>query len=278
MGRLAILFHAMPQERDRFHRHAFSAIPSEACLWIAIGHFYGKKWGCGSDSPAIPQKTQCDRGIATLVLRSRGPATSALGPFGPECPRSVPESAPKNGGVRRRSIPRGVPGPSGVSKKFPERVPEVSGTPFWHSGGTLGTLKFGHSGAHGTLRRTPPFSGTFSGTLPGRARGTPVTGPRDRNTCLAIGGISVGSLRFKRQKDRCCQGVATVGIARSGQTGRQTFQDDGRVCGPCALCTGYNSSELPVLCFRSAIIDVPPQLLCLSIDVSQKTFQRRKHA
>ena len=24
--------------------------PSKACLWIAIGHFYGKRWGCSSDS------------------------------------------------------------------------------------------------------------------------------------------------------------------------------------------------------------------------------------
>ena len=24
--------------------------PSKPCLWTAIGHFYGKKWGCSSDS------------------------------------------------------------------------------------------------------------------------------------------------------------------------------------------------------------------------------------
>ena len=58
---------------------------------------------------------------------------ASLGGFGPECPGSVPESVPENGGVRR-SVPRGVAGAfrapgSGVSK-CPESVPRVSGTPF----------------------------------------------------------------------------------------------------------------------------------------------------
>ena len=28
----------------------YATPPCQACLWIAIGHLYGKKWGCSSDS------------------------------------------------------------------------------------------------------------------------------------------------------------------------------------------------------------------------------------
>ena len=45
--------------------------PSKACLWIVIGHSYGKKWGCSSDSLRHHRK-QCDKGIATPVSRKGG--------------------------------------------------------------------------------------------------------------------------------------------------------------------------------------------------------------
>ena len=42
--------------------------PCKACLWIAKGHFYGKKYTrCNSDS-----LRQCDRGIVTPVSRGGG--------------------------------------------------------------------------------------------------------------------------------------------------------------------------------------------------------------
>ena len=46
-------------------------LPSKACLWIAIVHFYGKKWGCSSDSLRCHRKhsatgvllhLSCDKG------------------------------------------------------------------------------------------------------------------------------------------------------------------------------------------------------------------------
>ena len=50
--RLAILFHAMPPIARWASVASFSCDtlpPLKACLRIAIGHFYGKKWGCSSD-------------------------------------------------------------------------------------------------------------------------------------------------------------------------------------------------------------------------------------
>ena len=108
-----------------------------------------------------------------------GQLQESLGPFGKQVSRGVsPRVSPKTGGVRR-SVRRGVSGAlrapgSGVSKKCPESVPGVSGTPCWHSGDTFGTL-FGHSGAWGpkgprdtrrTLRRTPPVFGDTLGDTP----------------------------------------------------------------------------------------------------------------
>ena len=46
-------------------------LPSKACLWIAIGHFYGKKWGRSRDSLRSHRKHSatgvvalCDRRLA----------------------------------------------------------------------------------------------------------------------------------------------------------------------------------------------------------------------
>ena len=81
----------------------------------------------------------------------------SFGPFGPERPGGCPREC-----LRKRGCPTECP-----------------------TGDTLGTL-FGHTpepGARrapgtprGTLRRTPPFSGTLSGTLPGHSG---PKGPRD---------------------------------------------------------------------------------------------------
>ena len=104
--------------------------------------------------------------------------------FGPEVCRGVSlRVSPKTGCVRqsvRQSVSagRGLRGPE--RPKGAKTVSGVSGSPFWHSGDTLGTL-FGVSPeprrrrAPETLRRTlcrtpPEFSGTLSGTLPGTLR------------------------------------------------------------------------------------------------------------
>ena len=117
--------------------------------------------------------------MPSWVAKRPAPYRSLLGPSGPECPGSVPESVPEDGSVQG-SVPQGVPGTlrvpgSGVSKKCPESVPRVSRTPFAYSGDNLGTLRSpGLEGApetpRGTLPWTPPFSGTLSGTLPGTLR------------------------------------------------------------------------------------------------------------
>ena len=46
--------------------------PSQACLWLATGHLYGKKWGCSSESLRYHKKTLCDRGITTSVSQKGG--------------------------------------------------------------------------------------------------------------------------------------------------------------------------------------------------------------
>ena len=94
--------------------------------------------------------------------------------------------------------PKGVSGAlrapgSGVSKKCPESVPGVSGTPFWPfltlSGHFLDTPEPGARRApetpRRTLPRTPPVFGDTLGDTPGtlrarRARETPVAGRRNR--------------------------------------------------------------------------------------------------
>ena len=40
--------------------------PSKACLWIAIGHFYGKKWGCSSDCLRYHRKHRASRVLLHL--------------------------------------------------------------------------------------------------------------------------------------------------------------------------------------------------------------------
>ena len=129
----------------------------------------------------------------------------SLGPFGPECPGECPRKqgcltecpteclcGPKgsvSGALRATG--------SGVSKKCPESVPRVSGTPFSHSGDTLGTL-FGHTGTRGSkgpgdtpLRATETLRGTLRQTptpRDTRARETPVAGRRDRKILTFFGG------------------------------------------------------------------------------------------
>ena len=135
---------------------------------------------------------QCSEAFSELLEQtSQLLCDPALGPFGPECPGSVPESVPENGGVRR-SVPRGVPGPFGPrAPECPESVPRVSlecqkGV----SGDTLGTLSR-HSGARGlkgpgdtpwdTPPDTPVFGDTPRDTRARRARETPVAGRQDCN-------------------------------------------------------------------------------------------------
>ena len=84
---------------------------------------------------------------------------------GPKCPGSVPRGV--SGALR-------APG-SGVSKKCPESVPGVSGTPFRHSGDTLGTLS-GHSGARGPKGPRDTPRDTLGTLRARRARETPVAG------------------------------------------------------------------------------------------------------
>ena len=44
--------------------------PTQARLWLAIGHLYWKEVGVhSSDSLPLPQKTQCDRGISAAAPR-----------------------------------------------------------------------------------------------------------------------------------------------------------------------------------------------------------------
>ena len=45
--------------------------PSKACLWTAIGHLYGEKWGCSSDSLRYHRKHSAT-GVARQVSRDRG--------------------------------------------------------------------------------------------------------------------------------------------------------------------------------------------------------------
>ena len=92
---------------------------------------------------------------------------SLSGPSGPKCPECVPE----NGGVRG-SVRRGVPGAqrapgSGVSKKCPESAPGTF-TLRRHSRDTFWTLRSPGTPLL-TLPRTPPFSGTPSGTPSGHS-------------------------------------------------------------------------------------------------------------
>ena len=50
-----------------------SSPPSKACLWIAIGHFYGMKWGCSSDSLRYHRKHSATWVLYFLHLsRDRG--------------------------------------------------------------------------------------------------------------------------------------------------------------------------------------------------------------
>ena len=113
----------------------------------------------------------------------------SLGPFGPEVSPGV---SPKTG--VSPGVSHGVsPGPFGPrASECPKSVPRVSGTPFRHSGDTLGTL-FGHSGARGpkgpgdtpwdTPGDTPVFGDTL-GDTPGDTSGP--KGPRD--PCSRPGG------------------------------------------------------------------------------------------
>ena len=100
-----------------------------------------------------------------LGILSRRPATGVLSrPSGPSVPGSVPESVPANGGVRRPS----GPGLQSAQKASPRVSPDCQKGVL----DTLGTL-FGHfleprarglkgpGTFRGTLRRTPPFSGTL---------------------------------------------------------------------------------------------------------------------
>ena len=67
IAQLAILFHATPPRAIGFRgKLSLRYPPCQVCLWTAIGHFYRKKWGCGSDSLRYHKS---DRGIATPVLR-----------------------------------------------------------------------------------------------------------------------------------------------------------------------------------------------------------------
>ena len=45
--------------------------PSKACLWIAIGLFYEKKWGCSSDSLRYHGKHSAS-GVVQQVSRDTG--------------------------------------------------------------------------------------------------------------------------------------------------------------------------------------------------------------
>ena len=45
--------------------------PCQVCLWIAIGHFYGKKWGCTSDSLRYHRKCSAT-GVLLHLSRDRG--------------------------------------------------------------------------------------------------------------------------------------------------------------------------------------------------------------
>ena len=78
--------------------------------------------------PIVTEPIRVQRGFLVAIPRGLS------GPSGPRVPGSVSESVPENG-VVPRSVPRGVPGAlrapgSRVSKKCPESVPGVSGTPF----------------------------------------------------------------------------------------------------------------------------------------------------
>ena len=136
-----------------------------------------------------------------IELRSRRPATGCPSdPKDPSVPESVPESVPRKRGCPTE-CPTGClwapsgPGPRSVQKASRE-CPRVSGTPLGHSRDTFWTLRSpGPAGPpetpRGTLRRTPPFSGTLSGTLsrtlgPFGLEGHPVAGRRDRNNRMII--------------------------------------------------------------------------------------------
>ena len=45
--------------------------PCQVCLWIAIGHLYGKKWGCSSDSLRYLRKHSVT-GVLLHLSRDRG--------------------------------------------------------------------------------------------------------------------------------------------------------------------------------------------------------------
>ena len=75
------LFHAMLLKRDRLQRQVFFAMPlSKACLWIAIGHFDGKKWGCSSDTLRYHRKHSVT-GLTRQVSRNRGGGVVSLVPI-----------------------------------------------------------------------------------------------------------------------------------------------------------------------------------------------------
>ena len=159
--------------------------------------------------PVMQISYSTNRGLS----KNRGFHTSFATP--PACYRSL--SGPSGG----RSVPGVSLGVSVSLRPFGPRAPEclnsfpsvpgVFGTPFWHSGDTLGTL-FGHSGAQGpkgprnTLRDTP-------GTLRARrARETTVAGRGGCNTsCLVrhfISDLLTPSARSTctRRKTRCLPG------------------------------------------------------------------------
>ena len=61
-----------PVKRDRVERQAFSAIPPlQGLFWTAIGHFYGNKWGCSSDSLRHHRKHSATE-VVRQVSRDRG--------------------------------------------------------------------------------------------------------------------------------------------------------------------------------------------------------------
>ena len=157
------------------------------------------------DKPKIERSKTC------LDLRSARP------PTGVSRALRAQSVSPKTG--VSKGVSTGCPWGSGVSKKCPESVPRVSGTPFRHSGDTLGTL-FGHSGARGpkgprdtpwdTLLDTPVFGDTL-GDTPWDTLGP--KGPRDSSRGRALG--LVGWQTVTKPCDLRCHGLAGVGGVRN---------------------------------------------------------------
>ena len=130
--------------------------------------------------PNVPRKTRGKGRGTSLGLRSTRPATEVSRALRARESRGVsPRVSPKTGvydgvchGVSpRRFGPRAPECPKSVPRVSPECQKSVSDTLGTLSGHFLDTPEPGARRApgtpRGTLRRTPPFSGTLSGTLPG---------------------------------------------------------------------------------------------------------------